>query len=149
MSNNNDLIDRLETQSARLKAHEEVERLKFQLTQERTVHAQTRGKLKDARDALKSECMDHVDTERRKEREAAALRGQYNEAVIRWDEAGYIAGAASGLVAGLVTVAVVCVTLDAVGLMGLGGLFLASVSGLLLGFVVRTRVYTYLVRDGE
>ena len=151
MSNNNgNLIDRLEANSIRLKANEEIERLKFQLTQERAAHSQTRATLRDARDALKSECFDHIETERRKEREAALLRNMYNNAIVRWDAAGSCAGAATGIVSGFGFGAMVLAALDAGGLLGAPAFILAGVVSLLTGIVVRTKVYSSLVdEEGE
>ena len=148
MSNNDKgLLDRLEASSIRLKASEEIERLKFQLTQERAVHAQTRDKLREARDALKAECFEHIETERRKEKEAAQLRVMYNEAVIRWDSAGSCAGAATGVLIGLSAAAMVCAALDAGGVLGASGFVLAATVGLMVGIFTNIRVYDTLVND--
>jgi hypothetical protein len=131
----------------RIKLQEELSRLQIQLTAERNAHAACRGKLRDARVLLRSECLAHADTEQRKEREAALLRNMYNEAAVRWVSAGSCAGSATGVLVGLGAAAAVCAALDAGGVLNVGGFFLASVVGLLVGVVTHARVYDALVEE--
>ena len=152
MSNNNDLIDRLETQSARLKAHEEVERLKFQLKAERNAHAHVRQGLEDMRDRLREERLEGMEAERRKERELTALRESHNTMVDQLGDAILQASNASAALAAVCGSGVTLTHLAAFGLTQLWDQFafalvFSAMVGAAVAPLVRTRVMNRLWQE--